>query len=258
MPRTDRCYLYYNPLKQKTFKTFNTHETTQPRTSIHYCNTATSCCGHCSLSEKEVLEFINQENQTNDSRHTTIINKVTDKSKVVNNIGEYEFYEKAGLLTIKDTTITTRSWGRTHTSEAYDIQFTAAGSPSISETMDSYNKVLLFEYTYDKIVDMRLIGSKAIEEFNLESVCYMVYYTGTLTQATPFAEALGCKVGDEYPTLDAPEDQVMSSIIIGYFRDGDLVKMTISKINLLEKSEMDDYFDKQWYKLAKQSVKELD
>lgn len=180
----------------------------------------------------------------------SIPNKIKKTSDLTNEeIASFKQFEKAGLLTIKDTTITTRSWGKATTHPALDIQLTAKGAQSIiaKKSNADKNEVLLYNYEINEINDMRLICTDKVEAANAKIFTYIVFYTGNVIKASPFATTMGINVEDVYPFIKRDKSYVMTAKVVATYREDDLVNAKASGVgSTIREDEMDKCFDSVW------------
>ncbi len=215
--------------------------------------------GDASLSKKDVLEHII-------STRGTYVNTITlpemIKSRKImeSNYCNYDLltlYANNGLVTMRDTTISYREWGKWKSYAAVDCKLTPKGQESVLESVISSNnsdtKVLRFEAEYDKIVDMRLISRVKVEESEGEILKYIVFYTGTVIKTTPFITIFNVNEGDVYPIVEGIDEEVIATIATATFRKGKLINLALDSTEFVDKSDMDSAYDEVWLNEAKRN-----
>lgn len=202
------------------------------------------------LSKKEALNFIIEESIGTETNFIYIPSKIIKVSDLDYPLNSYMLFEKAGLLTMADTTITVNSWYSNKTYPARDIKLTETGTASIVEEQKNKYKVFGYKYEIDKIVDMKLLRTATVEEMNAEIFSYIVYYTGTIVETSPFANAININIKDKYPFDEGDKGKsVMTAEITAIYRDGKLINASVStKANT---DDMDATFDEYWLKALK-------
>ncbi len=202
------------------------------------------------LSKKEALNLIIEECKDTETTYIYIPSKITKVSDLDYPLNSYILLEKAGLLTMADTTITINSWYNSKTYPAKDIKLTETGTASIMEELKNKYKIFGYKYEIDKIVDMKLLRTATVEEMNAEIFSYIVYYTGTIVEASTFANATDINIKDKYPFDEEDKGKsVMTAEISAIYRDGKLINASVSiKSNT---DDMDANFDEYWLKALK-------
>lgn len=223
---------------------------------------AVSCSSDPSLGKNDALEYIVDDLGGNSSRSTTIPTGIKSQSRIDDSsMMEYRAYERAGLLTIQDTTYTYRStnwsnYGKMVTVNSVYIQPTEKAAAAIVDVGDKSITVLLYKYEYNKIDDIELVMKKPIENFDGEYHVYTVFYEGNIIEATPFANAIGISLNDKYPFSTTSEDALGVMVLTAVYRNGELVTLLGADKDVTTDSKKEEYYDEVWFKMAKSAINE--
>lgn len=211
-----------------------------------------SSLSESSLSKKEALLYITETNGTQTDSFT-----IPEKLTSVKDMGNYcsmellNLYAQKGLVEVRDSTVSYRTWGGTKSYEAVEVRLTTLGAESLIEHTQKGAHLLRYKYDFDKIVDMEVLARKNDEDIKAEIVIYAVYYTGTVIEATPFITTfdIGIDVESKYPFSLDDEDYVRATTMVAIFRDGELVSLDDSDTKNIKKSEMEEYSNDAWLEI---------
>lgn len=210
------------------------------------------------ISSRDVSELLKKEKFNINSEFIYIPKGIKNVSNVSeDDINTYRLYEEAGLITVKDTTVSYRNWGKTKSYEAYDFTINEAGTGAIVEERNNDYKVFSYEYEIDDIGDIKLISNIKIEEFNGEISTFAIYLSGSVTKTSPYVTACGVKKNDNYPLSVGGEDFVIAATVKAVFRGGKVIEMELSDAKIINEDKMADYYDSKWLKQAKKNARVL-
>ncbi len=200
-------------------------------------------CGGASLSNGAALDQILLENENQCTEQISIPKGLKPLSQIEDEMPMYRVFENAGLLTIKDSVVKTRYWGNY---EAVDINITDKGRTAVdSEDRSSYD-VTTYTYEYDKVVDLKLLASKTVEECDATIQRYIAFYSGHIVSVSPFGTALGVAVEELYPFTEGEDEKVMGSSVSAIFRGSKLIETDVIGEQEIYKAKIDEAFDSEW------------
>ncbi len=217
-----------------------------------------SCNSEPSLSKREALNFILQETGEDVQNHTYIPNKIKTVAELAPELDRLKIYQSSGLLSLKDTVVSVRdwnSWRKVYIKKAaLDISITSQVAASIVDRQSEKDNVKTYAFTFDKIVDLRLLGREKLDNIDGELCVYAVYYKGSITQASPFATALGINVEGRYPFDTEGEECVMAAKFKAIYHKGKLVEIYASGSDVIKESEIDVDFDERWLEMVNTNI----
>lgn len=219
---------------------------------ISFIAAFTVSCGEPSLSSSDVLEFIDKQYSSNYNYTIDIPVGVVrnDNISVVQDI-QLNAFKAAGLITMEDTVIVRRYYAD---KPAKNIQITDKGKGAITEVKGSNFNVAVYTYKYDKIEDLRMLGSRNIENCNGTFQAYAAFFSGTVTEITPFGTALGIALNDKYPFYDPKGTGVEASTLYVMFNGTKVVEIDDKNTKTISVDGIEEYYDSAWLKAVNNFV----
>lgn len=204
-------------------------------------------CGSSSMSKSEALQMIIEQYGEEDYSNISFPVKAVSIEELGAKLDGYKQYETAGLLKIENTDIRTYKnymQNQPKTTPAVLITLTDLGKQhgSSGKTISS---VKYYAYKYNNVVDVKLIKkyeNPADKKQYMAS--YLVFITGNITQASPFAAVDNIKVGDRYPITYKDEPAVFMSNIEITCDHGEVTRKKISRPERIDEKAMNDKYNK--------------